>query len=261
MKDNLKVVTFNIRCVWKGCVDGINGFIHRAGMIYEKVMNELPDVILFQELTQEHLELLKRMLPEYSFFGHFREEDFTGEGIYTAARDERIQVLGFDSYWISPTPYVPGSRFENQSVCPRTCLTLKIRDRLTNKVFKAVNLHLDHISDEARIAGIHMVLDRIYEDKQQDDIPVLIGGDFNALPDSETIKYCNGYKKIKLSDVTDKIETTFHNYGKIKEKIDYIYVTESLKNVVKSVYVWDDSDEGIYLSDHYPICVEFIMQG
>lgn len=55
MDKNLKVVTFNFRCVWKGYGDGINGFVHRAGMVYEKIMREKPDVIMFQEILQDIL--------------------------------------------------------------------------------------------------------------------------------------------------------------------------------------------------------------
>ncbi len=58
-------------------------------------------------------------------------------------------------------------------------------------------------------------------------------------------------------EVTDKIAATFHNWGKKAVKIDYIFATKSIKNSVKSVYIWDDCDEGIYLSDHYPVCMEF----
>lgn len=253
---NLKVVTFNLRCVWKG--DGINGGIHRAAMIYDKILEELPDVILFQETIDKHLDFLTRVLPEYEFYGHFRNSDYTGEGLYTAVRKETMQVIGYDSCWLSPTPYVPGSRFEDQSGCPRTCITLKLREKATNKIFKAANVHLDHISDAARIEGIQLALARAYEDKKIDDVPYLIGGDFNATPDSETIQYCNNYDKFKIYDVTNKITGSFHDFGRRSDfKIDYIYTTEEIKNAVNSVTRWEDCDEGIYLSDHYPVCLEF----
>ena len=54
---NIKIVTYNLRCIWKG--DGINGFIHRAGMIFDKINAELPDIIAFQEAIPKHIEFLK----------------------------------------------------------------------------------------------------------------------------------------------------------------------------------------------------------
>ena len=83
----MKIVTFNIRCPWKDR-DGINDFIHRAGLIYDKVEAEKPEVIAFQEIRKPTLELLQKMFPDYSFFGTLREKDYTGEGVYTAIRKD-----------------------------------------------------------------------------------------------------------------------------------------------------------------------------
>lgn len=47
------------------------------------------------------------------------------------------------------------------------------------------NTHLDHISDEARINGIRVVLDKI---AQFGGKPSIIMGDFNAKENSETYK-------------------------------------------------------------------------
>lgn len=256
VNSKLKIVTFNIRCVWKGNPDGKNSFIHRAGMIYDKIMQEKPDVIMFQEFSERHCELMKRMLSEYTFVGQPRESDYHGEGLYTAVLNERIQITGYECYWLSPTPYLPGSRYEIQSVCPRICIVTKIRDTYTNKVMRTVNIHLDHISDEAKIQGIKQVLDTTGRQNLTDNIPTIIAGDFNAEPESDTINYCNNYDKLKLSDVTRKIKISFHGFGKASKKIDYIYVNESVKNAVSSVHSWTDCDDGIYMSDHYPICME-----
>lgn len=257
---DVKVVTFNLRCIWKGEVDEKNSFINRAGMIYDKILSEFPDVIMFQEVVEEHLEFLKRCLKEYDFYGHFRGEDYTGEGLFTAVKKDSMQVVGYDSYWLSPTPYVPGSRFESQSVCPRTCLTLKLRDIKTNKIFKCINVHLDHMSDEARIEGIKLLLGNAAKDFKLDNLPIILGGDFNALPDSKTIAYCNEFEPIKLFDITADIPETFHNFGKSSLKIDYLYVSEIIKNALNKVYIWDDKNGGIYLSDHYPVCMEFDIE-
>lgn len=261
--NNIKFVTFNLRCVWKSTDkwgDGINDFIHRAGFIYDKITSEQPDILAFQEVQRQHLELLEKMFPEYSFYGQFRDADFTGEGIYTAVRKDRFQTLSFDTYWISPTPYVSGSRYENQSECPRICVTVKVRDKVSGRIFRTFNVHLDHISDEARVQGMQCVLDRAELYLAEDDIPFIIAGDFNAEPDSQVIKMCGEYKKHKIFDVTDKIKSTFHNWGKCAEKIDYIYVTEDIKKTVKDVYTWNDTKDGIYLSDHYPVCMEFDLK-
>lgn len=252
MKKTIQIVTFNLRCVWNGS-DGINNFIHRAGMVYDKVMHTLPEVILFQEMVAPHLKLLRRMLPEYTFYGHFRDADYTGEGVFTAVRNDRLEVLGFDCYWLSPTPTLPGSRYENQSIYPRTCLTVLLRDPGTGVRLRVLNVHLDHISDEARILGIRQVLEDLASRQRADALPFVLAGDLNADPGSETIRFCNAFAALPMTDVTAEIPVTYHNWGQMHEKIDYIFVPQSMQAAVRSVTAWTDQADGIYLSDHFPV--------
>ena len=251
----IKIVSFNLRCVWKG--DGINAFIFRAGMIYDKIMREMPDVIAFQETPPDHLSLLKRMLPEYEFFGQFRSKNYWGEGLFTAVRKDSWDMIAYETFWISPTPYVAGSRFEDQSEYPRICVVTHIRQRETGKMIRLYNIHLDHISDAARIEGIRCVFEKMEEFNRKLPLPSLVLGDYNAYPDSETISFCNDYKTPAMFDATEEIPVTFHNFGKCGVKIDYIYVTEELKRARVASGIWEDEREGIYLSDHYPVWAEF----
>lgn len=54
----MKVVTYNLSCDWDSC-DGINSFIHRAGMIYERLDAEMPDIIAFQEVVPKSIRFFK----------------------------------------------------------------------------------------------------------------------------------------------------------------------------------------------------------
>jgi len=253
MKNNVKIVTFNLRCVWN-TVDGINNFIHRAGMVYDKIKEEKPDIIGFQEIVEKHKEFLINVFPEYQLVGHFRNEDYSGEGCFTAVRKDTFELLGYETFWMSPTPYVPGSRYENQSSCPRVCVVTKLRHKVTNRVIRLFNLHLDHISNEAREEGMKCVFEQMNSMNATDNRPVVILGDFNARPDSGVIQMCNDFEGI--TEVSEDINVTFHNFGKAEVKIDYIYMSDELAEMVKAVSAWDDEANGIYLSDHYPICAE-----
>jgi endonuclease/exonuclease/phosphatase family metal-dependent hydrolase len=248
----VKIVTFNLRCQWIN--DGINGFIHRAGFIYDKVRKELPAVICFQEVIPASLELLKKMLPEYEFFGQYRSKNYDGEGLFTAVLKDGFECVAFETFWLSPTPYVAGSRFEKQSECPRVCIMTKIRNKATGELFRTFNVHLDHVSDEARVLGLDCVVDFINSYNQKQALPVVLLGDFNAFPDSETIKHCEACGFLK--ELTKEVCGTFHGFGQTSQKIDYIYTTEEFALRCESAKKWEDVHEGIFLSDHYPVCVE-----
>ena len=101
----MKIVTFNLRHVYDG--DGINSLAHRAVLIYDKIKEEKPDVVAFQEMREKPLEVFEQLFGnEYIFAGQLREENYSDEGLYTMIRKESMQLLGFETIWLSPTPYV-----------------------------------------------------------------------------------------------------------------------------------------------------------
>ena len=255
---NMKLVTFNIRCVYRD-KDGINSFIHRVGGIYDKLRAEKPDVVAFQEIREQHLALLEPLFPDYLFVGHLREADYSGEGVYTAVRRDTCQLLGSDMIWLSPTPYTPGSRFEEQSPCPRILQCLTLRYKQSGQVFRLFNLHLDHISEQARVLGMQAALAYLSRKEAERPLPYAIVGDFNAYPDSETIALCNG--RADMRDVTAHIPVSFHDFGRRTpgEKIDYIFLSNELADRTASVTAWEDVEDGIYLSDHYPLSAEMAL--
>lgn len=250
----VKIVTYNLRGVWLWTKEGINSFAFRAGLVYNKISREKPDVIAFQEVVPTHLDVLQKLLPEYEFYGHYRNSDYTGEGLYTAIRKESFQLIAYESFWLSPTPFVSGSRFEDQSDCPRICIVTTVRHRQSGKMLRLYNIHLDHISDTARVEGIQCVLaqmERINETTFA--APTFILGDYNARPESETIQFCLEHRDPVIKDITSHIENTCHDYGKQIMKIDYIFVSEDIVKAVEKVDIWDTCFNGIYLSDHYPV--------
>lgn len=250
----MNIVTFNLRFSWDN--DGINSFIHRAGFIYDKLKKEQPDIIAFQEMTPQSLDLLKHVLSDYQFIGQMRSENYDGEGLYVAAKKEKFDVLGFEVFWLSPTPYTAGSRYENQSVNPRICLIVKLRQIKTNEIFRLINVHLDDISDEARLLGIEGMFAHIKRN-DADDAPIILLGDFNALPQSGVLSVC---LKHGFFDATEDIAFTFHDFGRSKEKIDYILLPKVWSKRCKKSGVWTDCHDGIYLSDHYPVYAEILEE-
>ncbi len=251
----MKIVTYNMRCIWDGS-DGVNSFLHRAYMVYEKLSAEKPDIVSFQEVREEHAAYLEKMFPEYLLIGHGRLEDYSGEGVYTAIRRETMMLSASEITWLSETPYLPASRFPEQSECPRVVLMTLVRERASGRMIRVYNLHLDHISENARRLGMQCVLDRVTEEQKKFPTETVILGDFNARPDSVAIELCRAYP---LVDLTDKIEATFHGFGTRDPeiKIDYIFASEKLASAMVSCEAWTECKHGIWLSDHYPVSAVF----
>ena len=250
----MKIVSWNLRCVWNSG-DGINAFIHRAGMIYEKIKTEKPDVIAFQEVVKESLEYLTKLFPEYEFFGSFRSADYAYEGLYTAYRKDIFTLLRSVVFWLSPNPYEAGSRFEDQSPYPRLCVMTELRDKQNNEIFRLYNVHLDHEPNTARLLGLTTVFTHIDNRNELMNAPTVLCGDFNSEPHEEVIQFANSRTDFK--DFTSQFETTFHDFGRRTAcKIDYVFISKDWWGRVEESKLWDDCHEGIYLYDHYPVCVQ-----
>ncbi|MBE6740659.1 MAG: endonuclease/exonuclease/phosphatase family protein [Ruminococcaceae bacterium] len=257
----ITIVCFNVRI--SKADDGINSFVHRSGAMLAKLKKENPDIIGFQEVLPDCADFLMNNMPEYYFIYNRRNEDLTGEGLMVAIKKDLFYILGADYFWLSETPNIPATRFADQSGCPRITQCITIQDKKTAKIYRIYNTHLDHIGDVARIKGIKCLLESAAKCNVTAPAPIFLMGDFNALPDSETITYCNKYKEIPITDLTEDIPFTFHNFGKFLPdkavKIDYIYTNkEFLKNKV-SAEIWDDEKDGIFLSDHYPVVVKILL--
>ena len=253
----MKIVSFNIRCVKiESDRRAPNSFVHRAGMIYDKLRSERPDIVAFQEVTAYIADFLERSLSDiYDFYTFFRSENFDGEGITIATLKDSIVCHSIDSFWLSPTPRIPGSRFAEQSTCPRVASVGVYRERATGRLIRICNTHLDHVSDEARVLGVSLLLDRLAAMNEEYPLPTVLLGDLNAAPDSAPIRVIKE-SPLALTELTEKISVTFHDFGTDEHKIDYIFGTQEIAASVSAVGAWCDEHEGVYLSDHYPIFVE-----
>ena len=252
----LKIVTFNIRCDYGQ--DGPNQFCYRSSLVKRKIEAEQPDIICFQEVLPHVVQWLKENLTDYYVVGCGREKTLDGEQMTVAFHRDRLNMISMETYWMSPEPNTPGSRYEEQSMCPRTCTELVLQDAESTKPFRLINTHLDHIGVGARKLGLEQIVKKIKSETFLPELPVILAGDFNAEPDGEEIRVLGGEACVNL---TEGIGITFHNYHRDDPNdpqcsIDYIILKGDWE--LKKVEKWTEQKDGVCLSDHDPICAELI---
>ena len=249
----MKVVTFNIRCDYGQ--DGRNQFSNRKSLILKKIEQEKPDLIGFQEVLPHVAAWLKESLTQYSIIGCGRSSDLRDEQMSIAYRKDRMNLIRMETWWLSPTPDVPGSRYEEQSTCPRTATEAVFEDLQSGKVFRIINTHLDHIGALAREKGLNQILEHIKNESFWKEIPVILCGDFNAEPDAPEMAAIR--QDPSLVNLTKEIGITYHGYYQENPSdppcsIDYLVLKGDWS--CEAVYKWTDEQNGVYLSDHYPVC-------
>ena len=248
----LKVMTFNLRVDVPA--DGINAFSNRTEKIRRMLLSESPDIIGTQEVNESMLTWAEHALCEkYISVGTGRQKDFSGEGARIFYDFKKFALLRLETKWLSETPDVPESRYSvDQSACPRVYTLAEFVVRNTRTVFRVINVHLDHKGEAAKLCGAVQLMQRIAAENASFPMKTVLTGDFNALPDSPTVKTVRAH----LSDLTENLAGTFHGFGRLspqdRRKIDYIFSdAPAAKN---ACLVPDEPQDGVYVSDHFPVC-------
>lgn len=249
----MKLVTFNIR--YDCGQDRENNFCHRKPLILEKIRQEAPDILCFQEVLPHMAMWLKENLKEFYVVGCPREAQLDGEQVCIAFRSSKWNLLQMDTYWLSPTPWVPGSRYDLQSICPRVCTEVLLQELASGKVVRIINTQLDHEGAPARLLAVQQILQKLNSERLFPQAPVILAGDLNAGPDSEEIQLLRTIMRNESADIGH----TFHQFGQGENlQIDYIFTKGDV--ICRHVEKWTDCKNGIYLSDHYPVCAMLELQ-
>jgi len=263
----IRVFTFNI---WTdGREDGgaSSGnprcFAARREIIKEYLPKYNPDIVGFQETMPAQRQWLIDTFMEYHVCGMGRGGDMLGESNVIMYRKEKFDLVDLDTFWLSDTPYIPGSRFlTDQSGCPRICTVVTLRNKEDGKMFRHYNTHLDHVGPFAQAQGITVILNRIFADYKKWQLPVILTGDMNAEPGSPAIRSIELFYGAgdNLTDKTADLGITFHGCTDDLSrhcKIDFVF--SNLPAVEGSAVKIDDAVEGITLSDHYPVGAALIL--
>ena len=248
----IKLMTFNLRSAVVS--DGINAFDNRKERIKETIMYEHPDVIGFQEASDSMIDWIKVAIrSKYTVVGTGRNTDRTGEGARIAFKKKKFELVSLETFWLSETPSIPGSRYTtDQSGCPRVFTAIELMDKKSRKIFRIINTHLDHQGEMARVCGATQLIQYISEKNKLSPCHNVLMGDLNAYPESWAVKLISSH----LEELTSDVGQTFHGFGKRQNDprlhIDYIF--SDAKKAAPSYAVADESVGGVYISDHYPVC-------
>ena len=249
----MKFVSFNVRRDFD--FDKEQRFLNRKPLIEKKLRAELPDVVCFQEVLPDAKMWLKQILPEYDVLGCGRDPKLQDETAVIAYKKERFDLIAMETFWLSETPTIPGSRYEQQSPCPRTCTEVLLKDITNGRIFRVFNAHLDHEGYEARVLGAKQIVEKSKNATLFQDAWVLFAGDFNAGPNDPEILWIPEHSG--WVDFSADSGITFHAFGNeaVSNKIDYVFGNKEWNCL--SCTTWDDMENGLYISDHNAVCVEF----
>jgi endonuclease/exonuclease/phosphatase family metal-dependent hydrolase len=258
-KSSFNVISYNIRMNTSN--DGANAWPLRKDKVIGLLKFHQADLFGVQEALPEQVQDLEAGFPDFDHAGVGRDDGINkGEHMCIFYRKSRFEKLADGNFWLSQTPEKPGLGWD--AACNRTCTWIKLKDKVTGKIFFHFNTHLDHMGSTARLEGAKLILQKMAELNRQ-NLPVILTGDFNSVKSGDPIQ---SILKV-LADSREKCEAppygTEGTSGGFDVKImpniiDYIFIDDKVK-VLRHGFLTDSW--GLYYpSDHLPVLAEIRIQ-
>ncbi|ETW77398.1 hypothetical protein HETIRDRAFT_65490 [Heterobasidion irregulare TC 32-1] len=152
--------------------------------VAQRLLSENIVLAGFQEgLVRQVHDLAELLGDGWGWFGVGRDDGVdAGEFSPIFYQKSTFDLLSNDTFWLSNTPFVPGSKFPGAGSV-RIATAVRLRARATGTLFTYLNTHLDDQSDAQRRLGASLILWRARFEAAQGGSGrglVLVTGDFNS---------------------------------------------------------------------------------
>lgn len=245
MESDIAVVSFNVAAPWGNLTNNAAGKRVKRFAVYMNAVK--PDSIGTQEMNSEWMSKLAELMPDYDSYGVIRggdDNEKKSEMNSVFWLKDKYDCIDKNTFWLSETPDEE-SKFEGAG-CYRICSYVVLQNKETEQKYIHMNTHLDNASDEARVYGANVLMNKINElNAQYKNIPIVLSGDFNDYISGPASGILAQSFDVRVGDIN-----TYHDWGKIKEgqPIDFIFTS----GVIADYQILNDTTNGL-VSDHYGI--------
>jgi endonuclease/exonuclease/phosphatase family metal-dependent hydrolase len=241
-------MTFNIR--YGTADDGDHAWPHRRDLVAEIIRREDADVLAIQEALAFQLEELAPVLADYRKLGQHRDGATGGEfsGLYV--RTDRVRLVDWGEFWLSPTPDVVASRGWDAAL-HRMAVWADVVPEGGDTVVRIYGTHFDHRGEVARVESARLIA----EHASTAGRPTVVMGDLNVPDGSEAVRTFAdlGYRSAVLALHPDETLGTFNGFTDPTggSRIDHVLVGPGLRPTRAAIL--DDRVDGLFPSDHFPV--------
>jgi endonuclease/exonuclease/phosphatase family metal-dependent hydrolase len=254
------VLSFNVR--FNNPADSLDAWPHRKEAVANVIRFHEADVVGLQEAQRNQLDDLDSLLPGFAWFGRPRADGGPRDE-YSAVlyREDRFELLGHGTFWLSESPDVAGSRGWDAAY-PRVATWGRFHDREEGDTLYVVNTHLDHVGERARAASARLIKRKVREIAGA--TPVVVTGDFNATPESEPYALMtDGFADARLVSEMPPYGpgTTWNGFEALApgRRIDYVFVGDGVR-VLRYGELAETYDGVRFPSDHLPVLAEIVVE-
>lgn len=232
------------------------------------------DVLLLQEVSVGWIPYLQEFMADYGYsyyaYGRygaeFSDETMDSGDAFTPIlwKTDKYDLVESGHFWLSSTPdVVRSARWIDGTVSnfPRCNCWVILRDKETSREILLTAVHLDAYNTTVKYYSTDLIIQKMTE--LRGDRPAIAGGDWNLPIDDPA------YGLIANSDYPDMRhqaeqttdEGTWNAFGANPDDDlgygDHVFLSTNTVAKVYDVLIEESKIDGVAISDHYPIVVEF----
>lgn len=249
-------LSYNIR--YDNAWDIENSWSIRKEKVCELLSQYNPSIFGIQEGLLNQINFIDSVMVKYDYIGVGRDDGET-KGEYCAIYydKDRYKVRNHATFWLSDTPDTISIGWD--AALERICTYALFEDKKSNQRLWVFNTHFDHLGIDARKKSSDLIVRKIKRMNGQ-SFPVILMGDFNAMPNSDPIAILNNYLNDALQISLRQLQGPTGTYNafdtslSIEKRIDYFFT----KNVKVLLYKHIDHrlENNRHISDHLPVMIE-----
>lgn len=260
-KNNMAIMSFNIRCGYCEKAGDINHWDLRKNRIYSILNKYSPQILGLQEAEEFQVnDILKNLNSKNNNFlayGIGREIDEKGERNTIIWNKNKFALINKETIWLNENM----AKFELgwDAKYRRTATIIEFYEIGSNKIFFVINTHLDNSGEMARIKSAQLLNEYLNKKNAKN---IILMGDFNDVPSSKVHKeFSKIFLDTYLKNKTNKNDYSFNGFGKDEKPgniIDFIMLKGNISNLgAKIIY---DKIDGNFASDHFPIITDIELK-
>lgn len=256
----VKVMTYNIK--YDKINDTINNWNYRKNAMVLLLKKYDPAFIGMQEVLFNQLEFLDESLPNYEYIGVGRDDGKQkGEFSPILFNSKKYNLLQSNTFWLSKTPDKISVGWD--AAMERICTYGLFEDKISRQKIWVFNTHFDHIGIKARKKSVRLIHKKIKQINAE-QVPVVLMGDFNLMPEEKPIQYLQRKMKDGLTasqNSQNGPKGTFNGFNvsePIIRRIDYVFIKGF--EVKDYQHIDERLTNAKHISDHQPVIAHLILK-
>ena len=269
--DAIKVMSYNV--LYDKFYDEEQTLPRDINKLAEFIAAEAPDVFGTQETQSFHKTAILEAMPNYECYEGIKLKGGANMQNMIFWNADKFTLVSKGFRYLTSTPLVESIIEESNSYRGYSFVILE--SKTTHKQFMFIDVHLTYRDKDGNTNNDvprykqAQYLCKFMEGAKYETIPMILVGDFNSIPGSDTIKLVDNVKRLDLASkvAETKGDTSGTCNGtngtkRLNYAFDHIFVTSDRITTKYFTTLNDESknpDTGRYLSDHMPVIAEIVI--